>query len=89
MKGMDLVISMDSLPLHLAGSLNIPTFGVFGPSSAQKYNPSPSPAFQAACPYNEVFMKRCPKLRTCPTGACLKNLEGDRLYKTFKEGFTQ
>lgn len=72
---MDLVIAMDSFPLHLAGSLGIPTMGFFGPSSSSKYNPLGPQAriYQGPCPYGRTFPKRCPLLRTCPTGACLKN----------------
>ncbi|MCB1119764.1 MAG: hypothetical protein KDK65_07375, partial [Chlamydiia bacterium] len=73
MKRMDLVVSMDSLPLHLAGAADVPTFSFFGPSSADKYRPlgEQHQSFQGTCPYGTTFDKRCPKLRTCPTGACL------------------
>lgn len=78
MQAMDLVIAMDSLPLHLAGTTSVPTFGIFGPSSALKYSPEGQhhSYFQGPCPYGKTFNKRCPYLRTCPTGACLKgNIE--------------
>jgi heptosyltransferase-1 len=75
----DLVVAMDSLPLHLAGTTSTPSFSVFGPSLAQKYKPMGSRhfAFQGGCPYNRTFEKRCPILRTCPTGACIRELSGD------------
>lgn len=77
MKKMDFVIAMDSFPLHLAGSLGIPTMAFFGPSSANKYNPLGPQAryIQGICPYGRTFNKRCPVLRTCPTGACMKSLK--------------
>ncbi len=73
MTHVDLVISMDSLPLHLAAVAGTPTYSLFGPSLAQKYAPQGDKhhALQGSCPYGTTFEKRCPKLRTCPTGACL------------------
>jgi heptosyltransferase-1 len=81
----DLVIAMDSLPLHLAGTTNTPTFSVFGPSSAKKYKPigSQHHALQGSCPYNRTFEKRCPILRSCSTGLCMKGLTDDALYAPF------
>lgn len=72
----NLIIAMDSLPLHLAGTTSTSTFTVFGPSSANKYNPlgSNRMAIQGSCPYGRTFEKRCPILRTCPTGACIKDV---------------
>jgi len=82
----DLVIAMDSLPLHLAGTTQTPTFSVFGASSAAKYKPFGDRhyAFQGACPYSRTFEKRCPILRTCATGACIRDLQADSLFASFK-----
>jgi len=87
MSKVDLVIAMDSLPLHLAGTTQTATFSVFGPSSAEKYCPlgSQHHAFQGPCPYGRTFEKRCPILRTCPTGLCIKGLKSDRLIKIFRD----
>lgn len=81
MARMDLVIAVDSLPLHLAGTTNTPTWSVFGPSSALKYKPygEQHVSFQGICPYEKTFVKRCPLLRTCSTGACMKNINGKKL----------
>lgn len=70
---MDLVIAMDSLPLHLAATTSTATFSVFGASSAAKYKPvgRQHVAIQGLCPYGRQFERRCPILRTCPTGACM------------------
>lgn len=86
MISMDLVIAMDSLPLHLAAEAGIPTFSVFGPSLASKYSPigAKHVSIQGSCPYGQVFIKRCPLLRTCKTGACMKNITADRLFSHFK-----
>lgn len=71
------VIAMDSLILHLSGMAGTPTIGFFGPSSGRKYNPEGEghTFIQAPCPYGITFEKRCPYLRTCATGACLKAYE--------------
>lgn len=76
MSDVDLVIAMDSLPLHLAGTTTTPTYSFFGPTQAEKYRPPGTNhrSYQGACPYGEMFEKRCPKLKTCPTGACLREL---------------
>jgi heptosyltransferase-1 len=82
----DLVIAMDSLPLHLAGTTNTKTFSVFGPSLASKYKPlgDQHHAFQGSCPYGRTFVKRCPVLRSCPTGACIRDLKGQEIFENFK-----
>ncbi len=82
MRSMDLVIAMDSLPLHLAAEANVPTFSVFGPSFAAKYSPMGSKhvSIQGVCPYGQVFAKRCSILRTCKTGACMKNITAEQLF---------
>lgn len=83
----DLVISVDSLPLHLAGTTSTPTFSIFGASSEEKYRPlgPQHVSYQGGCPYHQSFDKRCPKLRTCPTGACIRSLSGAELYRSFKK----
>lgn len=84
-----LVIAMDSLPLHLAGTTATPTFSVFGASLAKKFKPigHQHAALQGACPYGRTFEKRCPVLRTCPTGQCIRGLSGDFVFEKFKEKF--
>ena len=74
MKRVSCVISVDSSALHLAALTETPTLSFFGPSSAAVYAPKgiQHRAMQGRCPYGSVFVKRCKKLRTCPTGACLK-----------------
>lgn len=81
----DLVVAMDSLPLHLAATTHTPTFSVFGASSADKYKPEGKRhfAFQGLCPYGRTFVKRCPVLRTCPTGSCIKDIQGETLFEAF------
>lgn len=81
----DLVIAMDSLPLHLAGTTGTPTFSVFGASSAAKYKPrgKQHQTFQGPCPYGRTFERRCPILRTCKTGACIRHLTGLEVFQSF------
>lgn len=85
MSHMSLVVAMDSLPLHLAATAQVPTFSVFGASSAAKYQPRgpQHKALQGECPYGKTFEKRCPILRSCPTGACIKNFSGEELFSQF------
>ena len=87
MSAMDLVIAMDSLPLHLAGTTSTASYSIFGPSSAQKYKPfgEQHEAYQGGCPYGQIFPRRCVKLRTCKTGACMKELKGEQLYSHFEK----
>jgi lipopolysaccharide heptosyltransferase I len=88
MSQVSLVFAMDSLPLHLAGTTETPTFGVFGPSQSKKYAPigPQSQSIQGACPYKKTFEKRCPILRTCSTGACVKNLKAQEIYNSLLLG---
>ncbi len=76
MAKMKLVIAMDSLPLHLAGTTDVATFSFFGPSSSTKYKPlgKNHHAFQGVCPYGRQIQRLCPVLRTCKTGACLREV---------------
>lgn len=80
---MELVIAMDSLPLHLAGVSSVPTFSVFGASSSKKYKPLGDlhGSVQGNCPYGKVFERRCSILRSCPTGQCIRGFSGDQLYQ--------
>jgi heptosyltransferase-1 len=85
MARMQLVIAMDSLPLHLAGTTAVPTFSVFGSSIAAKYRPEGEQhrSYQGPCPYGRTFDKRCPILRTCKTGSCIRGLSGDVLFEQY------
>ncbi len=84
-----LVIAMDSLPLHLCATTKTPTISFFGPSLAKKYAPigDDHQTIQGECPYGVVFEKRCPKLRTCATGACLKRASQLQGYLDELESF--
>lgn len=83
MQQMNLVLAVDSLPLHLAGTTNTPTLSAFGPSSGAKYAPKGSEHLwmQGVCPYNKTFEKRCPILRTCSSGACMKQITPSQLER--------
>jgi heptosyltransferase-1 len=85
MKQMKLVIAMDSFPLHLAGSSKVPTFSLFGPTVSFKFRPLGNSHFsyQGACPYKVRFDKRCPKMRSCTTGACMNEVDPKQLFTAF------
>lgn len=76
MSHMDHIFTVDSSALHLAATTTVPTTSFFGPSSSSIYKPPGShhQAIQGSCPYGKSFTKRCPILRTCKTGACIKNI---------------
>lgn len=83
---MDLVIAVDSAALALCGTTSTPSFSFFGPTQASVYKPlGQHYHFQGECPYQVKFSARCPKLRTCPTGACLKEVGASTLIKTYQE----
>jgi heptosyltransferase I len=82
----DGVISVDSSGLHLAAAAGVPTFSIFGPTKGSVYSP-PSDGhkfFQGSCPYNKEFVKRCPILRTCESGACIREINPLELVHAFR-----
>ncbi len=83
---MDGVIAVDSAALHLCGTTQTPSFSIFGPSLASCYKPPEERhlAVQGACPYGKIFLVRCPVLRTCATGACIRDLHADALFDAYK-----
>jgi heptosyltransferase-1 len=82
MRKMDLVIAVDSAALALCGMTKTPSLSFFGPSLASVYKPlgDHHVAWQGSCPYGQKFLARCPLLRTCKTGACLKSASSDELF---------
>jgi heptosyltransferase-1 len=83
MREMDLVIAVDSAALALCGMTKTPSLSFFGPSLASIYKPlgDHHMAWQGTCPYRQKFTTRCPLLRTCKTGACLKSATSDQLLE--------
>jgi len=81
-----LVVAMDSLALHLCATTTTPTFSVFGASESDKYKPPGAEhyALQGTCPYGKTFIKRCPQLRTCQTGGCIRNITGRTMYESWR-----
>lgn len=90
MRTMDLVIAMDSMALHLAADLNVATFSLFGPSLGERYKPLNNLAivYQGPCPYSRTFDRRCPLMRTCETGACLREADPKILADAFTKAFS-
>ncbi|MFY7842433.1 MAG: glycosyltransferase family 9 protein [Rhabdochlamydiaceae bacterium] len=89
MKEVKGVIGIDSALLHLCGTTKTPSFSIFGPSSADFYKPIGEEhiAFQGACPYDQHFYKRCPLLRTCVSGNCIKSISAEKLTEVFLSEF--
>lgn len=93
MNDVDLIFAVDSSALHLCGTTSTPSFSIFGPTSSEIFKPVGNNHFalQGSCPYGRVFKKQCPLLRTCPTGACIRKLEAERIIKVFSawwEGYS-
>lgn len=80
-----LVIAVDSSALHLCGTTRTPSFSLFGPTSPHIFKPIGVHHFamQGPCPYGRTFLKACPIMRTCPTGACLRALSADAIFASF------
>ncbi len=85
----DGIIAVDSAALHFAGTTQTSSFSVFGPTSAQIFKPLEEQhyAYQGKCPYGRTFHKQCPILRTCATGACIRDLKADELEAPFWQWF--
>lgn len=86
MNRMDLLIAVDSSALHLCGTTKTASFSIFGPTSALVFRPPGKHHFalQGECPYGKVFLKQCPMLRTCPTGACIRELRAEVLFAAWQ-----
>ncbi len=84
---MDGVVAVDSAALHLCATTLTPSFSVFGPSLSSIYKPLEDRhlAVQGTCPYSKIFSHRCPILRTCSTGACIRDLHADALFTAYKD----
>jgi len=85
MCAMDLVIALDSSALHLCATTKTPSFSIFGPTSSSVFKPLGEKhlAVQGSCPYGKTFLKQCPILRSCPTGACMKEISSKTLLQAF------
>lgn len=91
MAGVEGIIAMDSAALHLAATTQTRCYSLFGPSSSEIYAPKgvKYASFQGECPYGITFDKRCPKLRNCATGACLREVPAQRLVEHFLMWWTE
>lgn len=78
-------LGVDSFLLHFAAYRGVPTYSIFGASSASQYAPvgPQHETVQGSCPYGKRFEKRCALLRTCKTGACMKTWDPEVLYRRF------
>lgn len=87
MREMDLVIAVDSAALALCGMTQTSSLSFFGPSLSSVYKPMGDHhmAWQGTCPYGQKFTTRCPLLRTCKTGACLKSASADQLLENIPQ----
>lgn len=86
MNEFDLVLAVDSSALHLCATTKTPSFSIFGPTSPNIFKPigKKHTFYQGECPYGRVFDKHCPVLRSCPTGACIKDISSEALFQAFQ-----
>ncbi len=90
MEEVDLVIGMDSCPLHLAILAKRPTVGFFGPTAASIYGAKQEEGnltFEGSCLLKLSFDKRCKPLRKC-SQRCIDQHSQEELFKDF-ESFWQ
>jgi heptosyltransferase-1 len=78
------VIGVDSALIHLAALEGVKTYTIFGPSNASVYAPNYKQAYQGKCPEGIDFKKRCPRLRDCSHGNCLKELHLEALLNNIE-----
>lgn len=85
MSHLDLLIGVDSSALHLCSTTDTPSFSLFGPTLPEVFKPMGERHFaiQGECPYGKRFLKTCPLLRSCSTGACMQNLDPKALSSLF------
>lgn len=86
MSEMSALIAVDSGALHLCGTTSTPSFSLFGPTMPEIFKPLGSHhlSLRGECPYLRSFEKQCPLLRSCPTGACIRHLEAEAIFQSFK-----
>jgi len=85
MDSMDLVFTIDTSALYLAGTTNTVTFSVFGPTNAKVFKPLGKHfSTQGPCPYGVKYLKQCPHLRNCKTSACIKSITLEKLWNDFQ-----
>jgi len=83
---MDLLFATDSSFLSLCQLTTTPSFSFFGPTKGSVFTPLGNHGFyQGACPYKISFTKQCPKLRTCKTGSCIKDLDVEDCFLKYTE----
>lgn len=81
----DCVIGVDSSALHLCATTDTASIGLFGPTSPAIFQPVGNQhlTIHGSCPYGVTFLKQCPRLRYCPTGACIKSITAEQLKGTY------
>ena len=76
-------ISPDSLPLHIAAALDIPTIGIFGPTFAHRHRP---PSEKLITVQEKVECGPCYR-STCSHMTCMVKLTPDRIERAVQDLF--
>ena len=84
MRRVDLVITNDSAPLHMASAVEVPTIAVFGPSDERKYGPL---AEKSIVVKPRISCRPCGRAR-CAIGrvnGCISEVEIDEVFQAAGE----
>jgi lipopolysaccharide heptosyltransferase II len=77
MQRMNMIISTDSGPMHIAAAVNTPTVGLFGPTQPEHQGPYGDK--HIVVKYDSLACLGCNRLR-CPHTSCMKWLTVDRVF---------
>ena len=83
----DLVITNDGGPLHIAVALGVPTISIFGPVSEDVYGPYPRDSKHRVVT-SDLSCRPCYsnfKVPKCDSYSCLSNIKVDYLFNEFKK----
>lgn len=84
MKNIDLVVTNDSAPLHVASAADSPTLAIFGPTDPRKYGPLSS---KKAVVRPSVSCHPCERAlcKINPQAGCIYNVKGDDVFLEAKK----
>ena len=79
----DLMISNDTGPMHIAAAQGVPTIGLFGPNTPERFGPFPpekNTALYHQTPGHPVINVHRNEFRPCD-GACMRLITVDEVFE--------